>query len=154
MKHGVIVADGGSCRIFETDETMEHWALSQALQNEGAHKRAAELVSGARGATRSAPGGVLSAFDRHTDPHDTERHKFARQVAERMSAAVLAGEWERAVLVAPPKFLGEVRAALPERVLRQVVASISHDLTGTPEHELPAAVRKHMPPTAGLELGR
>jgi protein required for attachment to host cells len=153
VKHWVVVTDTGSCRVFETDEGMEGWTPVQGLVHEGIHKGAADLVSGPRGATQSAPGG-RAAFERHADPHEVEQLKFARAVAEHMGAAFVQGDWERAVLVAPPKFLGQVRAALPERALHQVVASIHHDFTRLPDHELPDAVRKHMPETAGLELER
>jgi protein required for attachment to host cells len=128
------------------------WGSLQHLDNAAIHKSAADLVSGARGATQSAPGGVRSAFERHTDPHESEGLKFAREIAELVNAAFVRGEWERAVLVAPPKFLGEVRSALPARALHQVVACIHHDFAKLPEHELPAAVLRHMPATAGLEL--
>ena len=48
--------------------------------------------------------------------------------------------------------IGDLRADLSARVARRVAASIHHDLGRTPAPELPAAVRRHLPETAGMDL--
>jgi protein required for attachment to host cells len=152
MRHWVVIADSGSCRIWETDDLLDVWALVRRLENEAVHRDAAELVSGPRGATRSGPNGVRSALDRHTDPHDAERSRFARHVARTIDEALTHDLWDRLVLVAPARFLGLVRAELSTPALRRLVASVDHDFARLPEGELPDAVRRHLAPTAGLGL--
>lgn len=141
----IVVADAGSCRIFQTDEGMSDWTVLQTVSNERIHLAAADLVSGARGATQSRPHGVQSAYDRHTDPHETERIRFAREIAASLSASRARGEWEQVVLVAPPKFLGDLRMHLSEQAIKRVMATVHHDFTHATDAEIPALVRKHLP---------
>lgn len=152
MDHWILVADAGSARIYCSDEALAAWTLVRRIDNERIHLDAAELVSDRRGATRSRPGGERSALDRHTDPHEVERVRFARAVAEVVDDGLLREQFERLVIVAPPRFLGTLRRALSPRVAGRVAASIDHDFTRTAEPELPAAVRRHLPADAGRDL--
>lgn len=147
MTHWIVVADKKACRIYHSDETLERFGLVRVLENVQVHPDVAEL--GGRGATRSAPGGAQSRFERHTDPEDAERSRFAHTVAHAIEEAHGRKDWERLILVAPPKLLGDLRARLTEAVARHVVASIDHELMHVPEGELPAAVRQRLPPLAG-----
>lgn len=142
-----MIADGGSCRIFRSDENLDRFALVHALENE---ERPDPDALGPRGSTRAAPGGARSAYDRHTDPHDMARRRFADRVADVVSEAFGTRRYERLVLAAPPKFLGDLRASLPRRVTDDVVATIGRDFAHVPAHELPEAVRRHLPVTAGM----
>ena len=63
---------------------------------------------------------------------------FARQLAAALDEAVAARRPHRVVLVAPPRFLGHLREALSKPVSALVGASLDHDLSAVPEHELPA----------------
>jgi protein required for attachment to host cells len=148
VNHWIVIADAASVRIYRSDEALETYTLVQSTDNPQVHPDPDEL--GPRGATRSRPGGERSRFDRHTDPHDAERSRFAKEVAQVVEQGLERRAWERLVIVAPPAFLGDLRHHLSERALRGVVASIHHDFTATPEHELPAAVRRHLPDLAGM----
>lgn len=149
MKHWVLIANATAGRIFETDETFSSFSPVLTRTNGHVHPETGEL--GPRGATRSGPGGERSAFDRHTDPADAERARFSRELAAEVDGGLVRGAYERLVIAAPPKLLGELRAHLSRQTLHHLVASVSHDFAHTPEHELPEAVRKLLPETAGLE---
>lgn len=149
MKHWVLIANAAAGSIFETDETFSSFSRVLTRANGHVHPETSEL--GPRGATRSGPGGQRSAFDRHTEPGDAERDRFARELAAEVEQGLGRGAYERLVIAAPPKLLGELRGHLSHRTAAHLVASVSHDFAHTPEHELPAAVRKLLPETAGLE---
>lgn len=147
MTHWIIVADKKAARIYHSDATFERFGLVRTLRNSHVHPDADEL--GGRGATQSGPGGSQSRFERHTDPEDAERSRFAKEVAHVLTEGHQRKDWERLVLVAPPKLLGDLREALPADLAKHLVASIDKELTQVPEHELAAAVRERMPPLAG-----
>lgn len=149
MTHWIAVADSQVCRLYSADEDLERWTPVRVLENPRLHPDPGDL--GGRGRTQAMPGGPRSAMDRHTDPVDTERQRFAREVAEVLDEAFVHGQWDRLIVAAPPKFLGLLRAELPERAARGLVATIDHDFVKTPERDLPDAVRKHLPALAGLE---
>lgn len=143
MNHWIVVADTARCHLYQSDAALDAFALVSSLENPQVHPEPGAL--GPRGATRSGPEGVHSRFDRHTDPHDAERSRFAREVADAVERGLDQRSWDRLILVAPPAFLGDLRGHLSKRAARGVVASIDRDFTAVPERELPATVRRHLP---------
>ncbi len=149
MTHWIAVADSQVCRIYSSDETLERWTPVRVLDNPRLYPDPGDL--GGRGRTQAMPGGPKSAMDRQTDPVDSERIRFAREVAEALEEGFVRGDWDRLILAAPPKFLGTLRGELSDRVARGVVAAVHHDFVKTAERDLPNALRKHLPTLAGLE---
>jgi protein required for attachment to host cells len=88
------------------------------------------------GRTHESVGSVRNAYAPRADWHEYEKHLFAKRVADLIAAAHLRHEFDELVLVAPPKALGELRAALPESVHRHIRAEAHKDLTGLAEHDL------------------
>jgi protein required for attachment to host cells len=152
MDHWIVIADAGTARIFRSDEALVAWTGVRTLSNDRIHLHAADLASDHRGATRARPGGDRSALDRHTDPHDVERVRFAGAVADAIDEGLASGAYERLVIAAAPKFLGDLREKLSDRVARRLAASIPHDFTHTTVDDLPDAVRGHLPADAGRAL--
>jgi len=69
-----------------------------------------------------------------------EMEKFARQLAKALDDALVRKAYDRLVLVAPPEFLGILRATLPERVEARVAASVEKDYL----HLDPPSVRERL----------
>ncbi len=67
-----------------------------------------------------------------TDWHELAKERFADELAEHLYAQAHKGAFERLVLVAPPKILGELRQALHKEVADKVIAEIPKTLTGHP----------------------
>ena len=57
------------------------------------------------------------------------RSTFARELADWLKAAHQAKAYERLILVAPPRTLGDLRQHLDPQVAKQVTAEIDKDLT-------------------------
>ena len=72
-----------------------------------------------------------------TDPQRYAKYAFARELAERLEEAAHGHRFDRLVLVAAPKTLGDLRELLPDPVKTKVVAEIDKDLTGVPLRDLP-----------------
>jgi protein required for attachment to host cells len=71
-----------------------------------------------------------------TDWHDQEEQRFLTKLAERLDAAVQAGETKSLILVAPPRALGVLRAKLSKRVREAVRAEIEKDYVKMPVDEI------------------
>lgn len=149
MKHWIVVADAGSCRIWETNARLADWSLVQSMENERIHLDASELKSGQRGRMITGPGGAHSAYESNTEPHEVERERFAKEIGDTLNLALTQNRWDRLVLAAPPKFLGLLRAELSDGAAKRVAASLHHDLVKTPQAELPDLIRGHLPEIAG-----
>ncbi len=64
-----------------------------------------------------------------TDWHRLEKDRFAREMAERLYKSAHRGEYERLVLVAPPRVLGEMRKELHKEVESRLVGEVPKELT-------------------------
>ena len=146
IKHWIVVADADKANIYATDELLDkpEVALKLHLSHGKVH---AEDAHGAH-STAHLPGAGSDAG--HSSPHDATEDKFARAVALAMVGAYKQHAFQRAVLVAPPTFLGDLRRYLDGPTSKSVVASIHHDWTQFKGRDLFDRVRKELPADAGM----
>lgn len=137
--HWVVVADAAGAAIYEGDVMLEGLGLVEAM---GTHTRGGLPSAGA------------SAGMAHHDPHIVREERFARGVASLVNEADRRHGFERLVLVAPPHFLGDLRAEISTTAAKRLVGSIHHDWTKVHPHELAARVRKELPEVFGLDAPR
>lgn len=67
---------------------------------------------------------------------------FAHEIALWLDHAVRDGDYDRLVMIAAPRMLGDLRKCLSERVQNRVVAEVDKDLTKMPEAELKSELAK------------
>jgi len=70
------------------------------------------------------------------DWHTMEEHRFVSEVTVALGKYVRDENPKKVVLVAPPRVIGELRAALDENIRKRIVAEIEKDLTKHPVHEI------------------
>ncbi|MBI1171907.1 hypothetical protein GC209_10930 [bacterium] len=68
---------------------------------------------------------------------EQERLRFARHIVAALEAEWGRGTYDRIVIAAGPKMLGELRAALPKALHPLVAAELHKDLMKIPLHDLP-----------------
>lgn len=71
-----------------------------------------------------------------TNIHEMLKLRFMRMVAAELEAAHRQKSFDRLVLIAPPKMLGEVRKQLARKVLATVIAELPKELAKHKAHEL------------------
>ncbi len=69
-----------------------------------------------------------------TDWHTLDEERFAHEMAHSINHAALAHDFDRLIVIAPPKTLGELRAAFSPQAQTKIIAEIAKDLTG---HSMP-----------------
>jgi protein required for attachment to host cells len=135
----VLIADGARARLLAQDKPFDH--LKPALEQEeftGSTAQSKEIGSDRPGRSFDSSGlGGRHAMAPPTDPQRYAKFAFARELAERLEEAAHAGRFDRLVLVAAPKTLGDLRELLPGPVKAKVVAEIDKDLTHVPMRDLP-----------------
>lgn len=80
------------------------------------------------------------AMEPRSDPEKLEKRQFADAVANRIDAAAAVEGFDRLILVAPPRFLGDLRQALGEKSRKATVLEVNKDLTRLD----PAALRERL----------
>src|SRR5258708_38616866 len=133
----IIVCDGKKALVLENICDDEFPNLRTREVYEHPDPKTHELGTDAPGRALNSLGTPRSAMEQ-TDWHTQEEEKFLRKVADRLDAAVNAGQAKSLILVAPPRALG---------VLRQIIlcalrcaAEIDKDFVKLPVHE----IEKHL----------
>jgi protein required for attachment to host cells len=139
----IVLADGARARVVANKgpgidlqpiyEEEDAKAMLPAREIE-ADRPGRTFDSGGRG---NAAAQGRHAYESPTDPRRKLQADFIRGVAELLEDAALKGSFDRLVLIAPPKALGDLRSSLTKNVSRMVSEEIPKDLVGVPIHELP-----------------
>ena len=110
----ILVADGSNARLFQTVDVDQPWRLDRKLDREHSRENT-----------------------HRSDSHeDRGEHDFARLLVGELEKQRQAGDFTRLVLVAPPKFLGQLRGELKGPLEACVVRSQSAEYTGMSYAEL------------------
>jgi len=144
----VLVADGEKALFLENvtddeDPNLRVWReeehpnppdRDQSANRPGRNKDSGIDSRGAPGGRDNSPG-QRSAFE-ETDWHLLEKHRFAEELAETLYKYAHRNAFQRIVLVASPKVLGDLRAKLHPEVADKVVAEVPKTLTNHPVTEI------------------
>jgi protein required for attachment to host cells len=71
-----------------------------------------------------------------TDWHDIAEERFAGELADTLYRHTQANPFEKLVIIAPPKILGNLRKAFHAEVAERVAAEIPKELTSHPIAEI------------------
>ncbi len=144
----VLIADGEKALFLENvtddeDPNLRVWReqdhpnppdRQQSAGRPGRHKDSGIDSRGAPGGRDNSPG-QRSAFQ-ETDWHVLEKHRFAEELAETLYKYAHRNAFDRIVLVAAPRVLGDLRAKLHPEVADRVVAEVPKTLTNHPVDEI------------------
>lgn len=128
----IVVADGARARFFEpSDDGKKFVAGRQAdMVSPESRGHARDLKSDKPGRGYAAAGAnARHAFEPVHDPHKLEKHKFSAALAEVLDSACGRRAFDRIILVAPRRSLGELRGLLSARVQRCIGKEVAKDLT-------------------------
>ncbi len=136
-KTWIFIGDGSRARIVENDGPGK--GLQPALDKEF---KLPQMRTGEMGADRPSTRGGMGGQLRHgvepkTDWHEQEKESFAREMADMLTEAAGKKQFDRLVLVAPPAFLGAMRAKLGAAAQDLISGELAKDLTHVSLHDLP-----------------
>jgi protein required for attachment to host cells len=87
------------------------------------------------GRSTASPGVARSAMD-EVDWHHIAKERFVHEVAEALYRHALANRFEKLVIIAPPKILGNLRKVFHAEVAGRVATEIPKTLTSDPVSEI------------------
>ena len=150
MRVRILVADQSEADFYDMEHAEETPKFAGGLGDPAAHLHDRDIDSDRPGRVfdhAPSPGGRRGATAHHgtggeRSPRKHEAGEFARRIAKLLENARREGEFDRLVVMAPPAFLGRLRAALPESLRSITAAEVPKSLV----HEPPSSVRAHLPP--------
>lgn len=128
-KTWVVVADGARARILENLGPGKglHELTGQALEVIVPPSR--EIASDRPGRGLDSAGAGRHAMTPRVDPHDQVEKEFTGALATRLNDARPRSDFDRLILIAAPRALGQLRGALSPHTAKLVSAEINKDLT-------------------------
>ena len=131
----VLVGDGQKALFLRNKGHAQHVQLvvEQVLQRDNPPTR--EQGTDRPGRSNASVGVARSAME-ETDWHHLAEERFAGELADALYRHAHANRFEKLVIVAPPKVLGNLRKALHAEVIARVAAEIPKELTSHPVAEI------------------
>lgn len=127
----VLIADGEKALLLENIGDEQDMHLEVIRKEEQANPETSEQGTDRPGRFNDGPSVHRSAVQ-ETDWHTLEKHRFAKDLADMLYKSAHANEFDRLVLVAAPRVLGDLRAELHSEVTDRVVAEIAKTHTNAP----------------------
>ena len=135
-----VIADGGRARFVERDERGEFRTVSSFVASE-LHKRAHDLGCDRPPRTKESASPARHAIEPRRDLHQASKEEFVKLVADQLGEEHGRGQFDKLVLVAPPRALTELKQSLSNEMAKLVVSDLQKDLTKVPDHDL----TEHLP---------
>ena len=134
----IVVADGVRARFFAQERpgsaiesTGDSDFVTQGLPDR-------DRFSDRPGRVHERVGQTRHAMEPPTSPKEKAKQVLAQDVARTIQKAFHEGEFDRLVLVAPPKTLGELRNSLDDHTRGCVIAELPKDISAFKDHEIRA----------------
>jgi len=144
----VLVADGSKMLFFRNEGDADYPKLEVEAEHEEANPKDSEqgrsepgrTFSSNRGDPRtggygSTVGAARSAYS-ETDFHQLQKDNFAHEAAEMLKKKALANAFDKLIVVAPPRTLGELRKHYHKEVESRIAGEVAKDLTNMPVTEI------------------
>jgi len=141
----ILIADGARARLLEQDRHSRRFKPTGEQEFFGSQAQSREIASDRPGRSFDRAGEGRHAMEPGTDPHRHAEYAFARDLATHLEKAANDRRFDRLVVVAAPRTLGDLRGLLPESVRRTVTAEVDKDLTKVPTPELGKHLDPHLP---------
>jgi protein required for attachment to host cells len=143
------VADGARARIFEAHTQAPGLRPVLPYDLIASRLRDGERWSDRAGSSQIRKGARVHSMAAPTDPSEHQADLLAREVADILQQARVAGRMDSVVLVAAPAFLGRLRHELDSPTAALVLAEDDHDLSDLPDHELETRLPAQLWPRGG-----
>lgn len=143
MKTWILVADSARARVFEVGAKDGQLLEVGAYGNPEALIKPSEAGRDKPPRSQESANSARHAIEPHTDPHDKTAEKFAHGLAEILEDGRVAHSYMRLLLVAPPRFLGQLNSAIGNHVSKLVVKTIGKDYSRASAAEISAMLDAH-----------
>ncbi len=138
LRTWIVVMDGARAQLFIQKGSSGGWAVAHLHglpPSEDRVQSHAEKSDRPGRTFSSSGGGIRHAIESHGDYRKLEKHKFTLGVADALNQAAQAKEFDRLILVAPPRSVGELRQVLSQQVQADM-RILEKDLTKSPFEQI------------------
>ena len=134
----IVVADGAHANVYASQGPGKGVDEPAVREFVGDNHPSREIGSERPGRTVESVGGARHSIEPHSDPHRHNQQVLARDIAGFLDEAASRNAYDRLVIAAPPRALGDLRAGLSAKVQAKLVGDLNKDLMHLPPRDLPA----------------
>jgi protein required for attachment to host cells len=141
----ILIADGGHAAFFHNDGPGKGlqpiFELGERHHNPASH----DIMSDKQGAMSGGPGtsGSAALLPRN-DPHELAEERFVEHLAHELDKAAQEKRFDRLIIAAAPRALGQIRKALAASTTKLVTAEYNKDLTKLGVAEIADHLKDHL----------
>jgi len=139
-KTWILVADSSAARLYQR-ASLTSLELVVTLSHPESRAKPSEVYADGPGRVHDSQGTLRHAVSPRTDLHVQEAQRFAREIARRLEEDHRQKHFGSIVLMAPPAFLGALRAELSKTVTAAVAGEVAKNLLAADE----PAILAHLP---------
>lgn len=139
----VLVADGEKALFLRNLTDAENPNLEVVRTKEQDNPPSREQGTDRAGRMQDTGVQQMSAMD-ETDWHQLAEDRFADELAELLYKMAHRHSFERIVICAAPRVLGEIRQKMHKEVASRVVGEVAKELTGHPRDEIERILSKEL----------
>jgi len=133
----IVIADGDQARFYENKGPGQGLTHLKKLDMSQEPLKAQELTSDEAGRTHASSGDGRSAMEPTVDPVAKREDRFTRDLADYLSDRARNDDFDRLILAAAPRALGDLRSHFDKHITEKLTAEIDKDLVNTDEKDLP-----------------
>ena len=132
----VVVADGARARLLLHDGPGHGLKPIPGYDFRALHPKDSDIVSDRAGRTFDRYGSGRHAMEPATSPHRHNKAEFARRLAKFLDGKHAEGDFDRLLIVAAPRTLGNLRPLLSKVLQSHLIAELAKDLTQIPDDKI------------------
>ncbi|NIA70333.1 host attachment protein [Pelagibius litoralis] len=136
VRSWIVVADGAHARILENDGPGKGLTPLTAEETNRTPRPSREIDADRPGRTHDRMGPGRHAMEPPSDAHRNEKRRFAEDLAQQLNTAVLRHRYDRLILIAPAKTLGDLRRSLNKEATARIHGELPKDLTPIADGDL------------------
>ncbi len=140
-KTWILVAHRAGARIFESGGPGMGLRRIEEIPHPEGRLENRQIGSDKPGRSFDSHGASRHALGKEHDEAETVAQAFAHKLAAHLDNARAKNAFSKIVLVAEPRFLGMLHAALPAHTAALVSTKVEKDLGHVADHDLPAHLR-------------
>lgn len=140
-----LFAEAAPGREFALLATFDHPESRERVRDRMADANGRKPVGGSRGVggigTRQGGFHGRPGVEPETDPKDVEAEKFARSLSGELEKGIDGHAFDAVIITAPPRFLGQLKECLCEKVRRRIAYTMDKDLSLLPLRDVERRIR-------------
>lgn len=136
IKTCILVADGEHLRVYLNEGPNKGIQELRDYAQDRDIPESRQIASDEPGRSFDSGGEGRHAMEPPTDPKRHEKQEFHREIAEKIATDFKQQKFDRLVIVAPPRTLGDLRAEFEKSDAVDIHAEVNKNLIKSSEQEL------------------